>query len=77
MLNPRNMMPDIANRSRVGDTMSFSRERETSSIPKTNEAAGTKWIYPSPQQFFNALRRRNKIDEEDRLEEGGVMNDVI
>ncbi|KDR81444.1 hypothetical protein GALMADRAFT_239359, partial [Galerina marginata CBS 339.88] len=34
----------------------LSRERETSSIPKPNDE---KWVYPSEEQFFAAMARKN------------------
>lgn len=33
----------------------LSKEREDSSIPQPN---GSRWIYPSPLMFFNALKRK-------------------
>jgi len=36
-------------------------ERIPSTIPK---ADGNKWVYPSPQMFYNALVRKNKLDDE-------------
>jgi cytochrome c heme-lyase len=37
-------------------TSNLSKERETSSIPT---ADGKKWIYPSEEMFFNAMKRKN------------------
>ncbi|PPQ78516.1 hypothetical protein CVT25_011788 [Psilocybe cyanescens] len=34
----------------------LSREREISSIPKPNDE---KWVYPSEEQFFSAMARKN------------------
>lgn len=44
-----------------GQTQRLSVDRESSSIPKggTDET----WTYPSPQQFFNALKRKGKADD--------------
>merc|ERR1712194_490761 len=74
-INPRNMMPDVQNNPLPSDNISFSRDRETSSIPKTGEKKN--WVYPSPQQFYNAIRRRGKVEEDDHLEESGLMNTVV
>ena len=63
------MMPDLPQSAAPGQTKELSTEREISSIPKTG--TGNKWEYPSPQQFFHALRRRNKEAEED------AMDDVV
>lgn len=73
-LNPRNMMPEMRNDPLPSDSLSFSRNRETSSIPKTGD--NTNWIYPSAQQFYNAMRRRGKVDKEDEIEEN-TMDAVI
>lgn len=35
----------------------LSREREISSIPRGD--TGKNWVYPSQQQFFNSMRRKN------------------
>ena len=66
IVNPRNMMPDIPQTASEGQTVELSRVRETSSIPKTGSEM--KWEYPSPQQFYNALLRRNKTAEEDTMD---------
>lgn len=68
--DPRNMMPVLPNRPLEDDDESdaaivLSKDRQRSSIPKTT-AKGTPedtWVYPSPQQFYNALLRRNKNPE--------------
>ncbi|SBT49085.1 cytochrome c heme lyase, putative [Plasmodium ovale wallikeri] len=58
VINERNMMPDIPNYSlkKNGD-FSLNRKRHISSIPKNNSEY---WIYPSSQQFYNSLMRKNK-----------------
>ena len=66
MLNPRNLMPDLPQSAAMGQRELLSTEREVSSIPKTGE--GKNWEYPSPQQFFHALLRRNKEAEEDEMD---------
>jgi cytochrome c heme-lyase len=35
----------------------LSKEREVSSIPR--HGTGKNWVYPSQQQFFNAMKRKN------------------
>ncbi|CAD7965682.1 unnamed protein product [Amoebophrya sp. A120] len=76
-INPRNMMPIMANQSLPSDKVAFDKSREVSSIPKTGESTGTTWVYPSPQQFYNALRRRGKVDEQDELEKGNTMDSIV
>ncbi|KAJ3041282.1 holocytochrome c synthase [Rhizophlyctis rosea] len=56
-LNPKNMMPDLAQTPAPGQTVDLSTERSTSSIPRGDDK-GRRWEYPSPQQFYNALRRK-------------------
>ena len=68
VLNPRNLMPDLPQTAAIGQKVELSTEREISSIPKTG-SGGTKWEYPSPQQFFHALRRRNKEAEEIEMDD--------
>ena len=65
-LNPRNMMPDNLAQTPVDDhAKSLSTERVNSSIPKSG--ASETWTYPSPQQFFNALKRKEKNPEVDAM----------
>ena len=59
-LNPLNRMPAVANQQRAdGQEAVLSTERVESTIP-TGSAEGTKWVYPSPQMFYNALVRKGK-----------------
>lgn len=78
-INPRNMMPQISENPLSSDKVTFSKAREVSTIPKTGEESSgqTNWVYPSPQQFYNALRRRDKVDEEDELEKDNTMNAIV
>lgn len=66
MLNPRNLMPDLPQTAASGQRQALSTQRETSTIPKTGESKN--WEYPSPQQFFHALLRRNKEAEEEEMD---------
>lgn len=66
IVNPRNNMPDLPQSAAVSQKAPLSTTREVSSIPKTGETAH--WEYPSPQQFFHALLRRNKTAEEESME---------
>ena len=61
-------MPHLPQTPAEGQTTNLSTYRVTSSIPKSAETPGDKWVYPSPQQFFNALRRKEKIAEEDAMD---------
>lgn len=61
-LDPSNRMPATPEQQPApGQSAALSTERVTSSIPK----AGTReerWVYPSPQMFYNALHRKGKAD---------------
>ncbi|ANQ11141.1 Cytochrome c heme lyase [Plasmodium coatneyi] len=58
VINERNMMPEIPNYSlREESECPLNRKRDVSSIPKNTKE---NWLYPSPQQFYNSLIRKNK-----------------
>jgi cytochrome c heme-lyase len=66
VINPRNNMPEFPQSAAPSQTAQLSTERETSSIPKTGSES--KWVYPSPQQFYHALLRRNKAADEEAMD---------
>ena len=56
-------MPHLEQKPVEGQKMPLPLERQISSIPR---ADGSNWVYPSEQQFFNALYRKGKeTDEKD------------
>ncbi|KAI8841309.1 cytochrome c/c1 heme-lyase [Chytridium lagenaria] len=57
-LNPLNMIQSLPMRWAPGQTMPLPKEREKSSIPKDGSPVGETWEYPSPQGFYNALKRK-------------------
>jgi cytochrome c heme-lyase len=67
VLDPKNNMPLEPNQQPCpGQKRLLSTDRQASNIPK----GGTQstWVYPSPQMFFNALKRKGKgsdVSEED------------
>jgi cytochrome c heme-lyase len=62
-LDPSNQMPVTPNQLPwPGQHKPLSTERATSTIPKGG-AAGSTWVFPSPQMFFNALQRKGKGDD--------------
>lgn len=67
-LDPSNLMPSTPNQlPSPGQRGPLSTDRAVSSIPKSgdNESA---WVYPSPQMFYNALKRKGKsvgVEESD------------
>jgi len=67
VVNPRNMMPEMPQSPAPEQTISLSKDRETSSIPKSG--SDENWVYPSPQQFYHALLRKNKGAEAEAMED--------
>eukprot|EP00929_Paragymnodinium_shiwhaense_P047030 TRINITY_DN23883_c1_g1_i1.p1 TRINITY_DN23883_c1_g1~~TRINITY_DN23883_c1_g1_i1.p1 ORF type:complete len:249 (+),score=48.75 TRINITY_DN23883_c1_g1_i1:80-826(+) len=65
-LNPLNMMPEMSQDAAAGQNQALSKDREVSKIPRT-DAEGN-WVYPSPQQFYNALLRKNKEAEAETMD---------
>jgi len=62
LIDPTNQMPKNPNQEPAeGQRMPLSTGRVQSNIPKGGTDADT-WLYPSPQMFFNALRRKGKDD---------------
>mmetsp|Transcript_8092 Transcript_8092/g.11760 ORF Transcript_8092/g.11760 Transcript_8092/m.11760 type:complete len:432 (+) Transcript_8092:120-1415(+) len=62
IISKANNMPAEANQSPApNQNVSLPKERVASTIPKSGE--GT-WLYPSPQMFYNALVRKNKLDDD-------------
>ncbi|SCM26530.1 cytochrome c heme lyase, putative [Plasmodium chabaudi chabaudi] len=76
-INERNMMPNIPNHSlsiEKDDNIKLNKKRDVSSIPKNDNEY---WLYPSPQQFYNSLIRKNKdIDKVDVDAVVSIHNDV-
>jgi cytochrome c heme-lyase len=71
-INPANNMPATPNQlPSPGQVSRLSTDRIASSIPKSE--ADTTWTYPSPQMFYNALKRKGKADDVDE----GDMDSVV
>ena len=64
-LNPLNQMPQLAQARASNQTIDLPLNRTESSIPKD---ASSKWEYPSPQQFYNALIRKGWETPEEHVE---------
>ena len=58
-VNPLNQMPAGNQEPWPGQKAALSTERVMSDIPKS-DGTGETWTYPSPQQFYNALKRKGK-----------------
>lgn len=62
-LDRANLMPSTPNQlPSPGQTKPLSTDRVKSTIPKEGEDGEDTWTYPSPQMFFNALKRKGKAD---------------
>lgn len=55
-------MPSLPQTRAASQKDDLPKDRETSTIPKAGETGN--WVYPSPQQFYNALLRKNKEADE-------------
>lgn len=63
-LNPLNYMPTLTNAPTSTDqTYALPLEKETSSIPRGDSESN--WEYPSPQQMYNAMLRKQKPGQEE------------
>lgn len=71
-VNPDNMMPWLAQKPAPGQRSALSTHRVQSSIPKGGTESET-WLFPSPQQFYNALVRKNKAENVDEGDMGNVV----
>ncbi|KAI8354913.1 cytochrome c and c1 heme-lyase [Mortierella sp. GBAus27b] len=67
-LNPDNNMPNLPQSSYPDQQIPLPTERVVSSIPRGNDSSESKWEYPSPQQFYNALRRKGWETPEESIE---------
>lgn len=65
-LDASNMMPTTPNQlPSPGQQQPLSTDRVQSTIPKPADDSESKqtWVYPSPQMFFNALKRKGKASD--------------
>ena len=71
-INPLNQMPYNVNQLPTSDQKKpLSTERVRSSIPKGG--TDSTWTYPSPQIFYNALKRKGKADDVTENDMGAVV----
>ncbi|TBU30701.1 cytochrome c and c1 heme-lyase [Dichomitus squalens] len=64
-LNPLNQMPTLSQMPAEQQLAALPTQRETSTIPRDD---GSRWEYPSPQQFYNALVRKGWETPEEHVE---------
>ncbi|RKO92828.1 cytochrome c/c1 heme-lyase [Blyttiomyces helicus] len=72
-VNPLNMMPKLGQDRAPGQVLDLSTQRTVSTIPRADAAdeshvADKNWMYPSPQQFYNALKRKGWETPEHEIE---------
>lgn len=65
VINPQNQMPSLSQSPAPHQNTVLPMQREESSIPRN---ADSKWEYPSPQQFYNALVRKGWETPEEHIE---------
>ncbi|GAB5358067.1 hypothetical protein AAMO2058_000427100 [Amorphochlora amoebiformis] len=76
-LNSSNQMPEVSQRPMEGQRRRLSTYRVESTIPKgeyqpSHQLEGKEtWTYPSPQQFYNAMKRKGYTPNE------ADMNQVV
>lgn len=62
-LDKANLMPATPNQLPApGQKEPLSTDRAKSNIPKAGGEENETWTYPSPQMFYNALKRKGKAD---------------
>ena len=64
-LNPLNQMPTLSQAPAEHQSTELPTSRETSTIPRDESS---RWEYPSPQQFYNALVRKGWETPEEHVE---------
>eukprot|EP00835_Amoeboradix_gromovi_P000048 NODE_1_length_95616_cov_0.657642.p48 type:complete len:227 gc:universal NODE_1_length_95616_cov_0.657642:78989-78309(-) len=74
-INPNNLMPEYSQEKDPDQTVELSKKREISTIPKSEHADGPgsnsneeNWSYPSPQQFYHALKKKDMAAPEESIE---------
>ena len=65
VLNPLNQMPSLSQTPAQNQIINLPLSRTESSIPRDKSS---KWEYPSPQQFYNALVRKGWETPEEHIE---------
>ena len=72
-LNPLNYMPsNLSQEQAPAQKVKLPTERELSSIPKGAAEDEGVWVYPSPQQMYNALKRKGYDDTDETAIESMV-----
>jgi len=79
-----NMMPPPNQIPAPGQTMALSTQRVVSTIPRTVEFtpehqkdAGSTWVYPSEQMFYNAMKRKGHEPTEEDMRAVVAIHNVV
>jgi cytochrome c heme-lyase len=73
-IDANNQMPAVANQLPApNQKKELPTERVKSTIPKGGADEGTTWTYPSPQMFYNALNRKQKLGSTDESDIESVV----
>ncbi|XP_019645748.1 PREDICTED: cytochrome c-type heme lyase-like [Branchiostoma belcheri] len=72
-INPDNRMPPPNQQPAPDQPFILPTERVVSSIPKAG-TEGERWVYPSPQMFWNAMLRKGWRWKEDALSPDDMQN---
>mmetsp|Transcript_22558 Transcript_22558/g.68776 ORF Transcript_22558/g.68776 Transcript_22558/m.68776 type:complete len:235 (+) Transcript_22558:70-774(+) len=64
-INPSNYMPPPNQQPAPGQRLPLSTERVESTIPQASSDGN--WIYPSPQMFYNAMKRKGFDPKEEEM----------
>lgn len=78
-LNPLNHMPFKISQARAeNQTFALPTDRSVSTIPKGPATEEGNWVYPSPQQMYNALLRKGYTDTpQDAMEEMVAVHNFL
>jgi cytochrome c heme-lyase len=65
-INPKNMMPYLKQLPHPEQDFPLPTPRQTSTIPRGG--ANDNWVYPSPQMFYNAVKRKGGDPDEESMQ---------
>ena len=65
-LDPNNQMPAPNQRPAEDQKLPLSTQRVSSTIPNATQDGQT-WVYPSPQMFYNAMKRKGFDPKEEEM----------
>uniref|UniRef100_A0A7S4DXX3 Holocytochrome c-type synthase n=1 Tax=Lotharella globosa TaxID=91324 RepID=A0A7S4DXX3_9EUKA len=81
--NPSNQMPSLSQMPSRGQRMPLPTHRVESTIPKgdfkpSHQLEGkANWTYPSPQQFYNAMKRKGYQPKEEDMQSVVAIHNTV